>query len=237
MALHPGVNAEATNGATAVTVLAGPAAGISRLVTLASIYNRYWGADQPFTLYLENGGTAYNLYYDATLPFATNVLRPGATSNGPIILESGWDLRAVTSAAATDDIDLTVSYAEDAGDGDASSPYHIAGLEGGDAQYDTLVSEPSSGTVRIVRQVVFSNDDVVDHHYSLALYDGSTNYAVFMYLNVPAGSVGWVLGSGRSIVVPNGWEIQVMALIAEDTNPSHWTAHYMECNEDDSGEG
>jgi len=238
------VSVKTTNGATEVILVESPSAGTSRLVDLVNLYYAtFHGGVHPLTLFLDDGVTHYNLEYDATFQWLDTTGIPSSLHNGPLVLENGWDLKAVTEADGAAKIHLVANWHDDVPVGEGESQYHLWTAETPappDSQdWITLVDQPGEHRVHKVHQITFSNDDVVNHAFSVALYDidGTTRYQRSAVLDAVPTTTGFTLGGDQIMYIPHGYRLEVACIAAEDTNPSHWTAHSFECNEDDSGEG
>lgn len=230
--LSSGFNAVDANETTPVTVVSAPGSGVSRLVSLTTAVNTDI-ASRTLRLYIDDGADEYNVYYNGSLGAGTGVFYPTLGVNTPLVLESGYTLKAVSDAKTLLEIQLTASYADDSSDSGGSSPYHLAVGESDDQNWVTLLSG-ASGVIKAVRLLSFSNDDNITHYYHVAMYDTSNRYLID-YRGSAAGLVWNLLRPGHVAVIKNGWHLQVKCATAESTSPSYYTAHYLECGTDDSG--
>lgn len=239
---RPNVSVATTNGATEVTLVESPSPGTSRLVDFVSLYYfTFSGATHPLTLFLDDGVTHYNLAHDATFAWLNTIWCPGSLNSSPFVLENGWDLKVVADATGAAKIHLVADWHDDVPAGEGESQYRLWTEEtpAPSAEWITLVDEPAEHRVHKVHQVTFSNDDVVNHSFATSLYDidGAARYQRSLTLDAVPTTAGMLLGGSQIMYVPHGYRLEVACIVAEDTNPSHWTAHSFECDEDDSGEG
>jgi hypothetical protein len=239
-ASRPNLTVAESNGTTEVTLVASPPVGTSRLVELVTAY--YFtisGVTHPLTLFLDDGSTHYNLEYESAFAWTESIFTPNSVQNRSLVLENGVSLKAVTDATGADKMHFTASWRDDVPVGEDTSSYHLS-LAETPAPPDSidpviLVDTPEQHRVHRVHNVTFSNDDAVPHHFSLSLYDiaNTDRYYLSLLGTVAANTVGIYLGGGQVIYVPHGFRLEGECLIAEDTSPSHWTAHYRELHEDD----
>lgn len=103
----------------------------------------------------------------------------------------------------------------------------VAAGETDGANYVTMIPSPPANRVRELCLSTFVNkDSISDTHMYISLYDGSNHYDIRnrqMVGNLQETT--WGIGS---IIVSEGWSVEIRLGAAAATNESHWSAHWVE---------
>lgn len=215
------------------TVLEGPPIGTSYLLNRINLCNMGWGAIWIILeLYSSEINVKVGLFMHFNTPGFATYEFPATGKDGPIVMESGWDLRVYSNTLVVGGAVVDVDYGIDDGYGDHPSDYH-ASRERFDAAAGhcarPLVDAAPENKVRAVKSVVVNNTDGITHNYWTFTTDvgGADPGFLWNLGNLTLGVTGYLPYRTGGISIESDRELRMQKGTADSASFSRMYASYL----------
>lgn len=195
------------------TLIEAPDPGTSILINKIYLSNTAWTANWVIVrAHNVVTGEIFAFIYEAALGAFGQRSAPGRGRDGPIVLESGWELQCFSDTISVYGMIIEVNYGIDTGYGDQPSDYHsnMTKCDAGSGEVSIPIVAPAPDyKIRHAKSICAWNEDTASHACWVAMRDaGGGNYTLLMNMgNLTSLQIVHFPFSGEGITVNEDTEV------------------------------